>query len=115
MTEPLPPFRSEVYEDGVLVAVEEPYTVAEYQPILIAYVKAWAGEILAVTDWATIKAFETGTPLDPQLAADRQAVRDVSNLIEAQVLAATSGEELDSIPWASMLGALDPTIEKVTL
>ena len=109
----LPPRTTDEFVDDALVNVIEHYTVAEYVPLLIAYVKEWAGRILAETDWMTIKAFETGVALDPDVAASRSAVREVSNLIESSVLAATNGEELDAIPWASMLAAHDTTIETI--
>jgi len=107
----LPPRTTEEYEDGVLVSAVEHYTVAEYVPLLVAYVKDWAGRILEATDWQTIKAFETGVPLDPTVAESRAAVRAVSNYIESNALAATTGEELDAIPWASLLAQHDTTIE----
>lgn len=109
----LPARTIETWDDGVLIETIEVYTVEEYVPLLVAYVKAWAGRILAATDWMTIKAFETGVPLDPDVVASRQAVRDVSNYIESNALAATTGAELDAIPWASMLAEHDTTIEHI--
>lgn len=110
----LPPFRTEVWEGGEVVEVVEPFTVEEYVPLLIAYVKEWAGEILALTDWQTLKAFETGTPMPTQVANDRALVRAISNASETDALAATTGEDLDAIPWASMLSDLDPRTDKST-
>lgn len=54
------------------------------QPVLIApsQVKAHAGRILSYTDWLEIRAI-SGTPMTPEMAAYRQAVRDRSGEIEA--------------------------------
>ncbi len=107
----LPPLSTESYEGGVLVETVYHYTVEEYVPLLIAYVKAWAGEILAATDWQTIKAFETGVAIDPEVASARAAVRLVSNFIEGNALAATTPEELGAIPWAELLSEYDTTLD----
>lgn len=54
------------------------------QPVIIApsEVKAHAGRILSYTDWLEIRAI-SGTPMAPEMADYRQAVRDRSGEIEA--------------------------------
>lgn len=112
----LPPRTTEVYdEQGVLVETIEHFTIEEWVPLLVAYVKDWAGRILEATDWMTIKAFETGVPMDPDVIAARAEVRAVSNFIESNALAATTQAELDAIPWATLLAAHDTTIQSLEL
>ena len=109
----LPPFKTEGYEDGVLVETIYHFTLEEYVPLLVAYVKEWAGDILNSTDWQTIKAFETGVPMPAEVATARAGVRLVSNFIESNALAANTPEELDAIPWAELLSAYDTTLDTI--
>jgi hypothetical protein len=113
MKQPLPPLRTESYEDGQLVETIYHFTLEEYVPLLVAHVKAWAGEILAATDWQTIKAFETGVPLPTDVAQARAAVRQISNYIESNALAASTPDELDAIPWAELLSGYDDTLDQL--
>ena len=109
----LPPRIVEQHHQDGTVEVEELYSVEEYKPLVVAYVKWWAGRILEATDWRTIKAFETGVPMDQKYVDERAAVRTISNEIETSLAGVTTGEELDAVPWASMLAALDPTTETI--
>lgn len=109
----LPPRTIDHYDADGFVETEELYTVEEYKPLVISYVKAWAGRILEASDWRTIRAFETGVPMDQEWVDARAAVRTVSNQIESSMAAVTTAAELDAVPWASMLAALDDTIDAI--
>lgn len=49
-------------------------------------VKLAAAQRLRRTDWRVVKAMETGIPLSPEHAAERQRIRDRSNEIEQMKL-----------------------------
>ncbi len=115
MPAPLPFLVFDEYaEDGTLVTVDN-RELESWRTLVIAYIKAWAGEILATTDWIPIKQFETGVPADPAVLSHRQLVRDTTNVAEAQLLAATSLEEIDAVAWSQALAALDTTQTPFTI
>lgn len=55
----------------------------EVRTVTAAEVKAHAGRLLSYTDWVVVKALDTGEPADPEIVANRQAIRDASNALEA--------------------------------
>lgn len=56
---------------------------AEVRTVTPQEVKAHAGRLLRYTDWVIVKAFDTGEAADPEIVANRQAIRDASNRLEA--------------------------------
>jgi hypothetical protein len=109
MPEPLPILViDETAEDGTVSRVDR-RDLRVWRELVIAHIKAWAGEILSATDWLPIRALETGVPIDPALTASRQLVRDTTNSAEQQLNAATSLDEIDAVTWSQSLAALDTT------
>ena len=94
--------------DGTMTEVDD-RELDSWRDLVIAHIKSWAGEILAATDWVTIKSFETGLPGDASILANRAPVRDTTNVAEAQLLAATTLLEIDAVAWSQALAALDTT------
>ena len=74
-----------------------PKDIDVLKALRVSEVKAQAGSILSNTDWRVIRAAETGAALDASVAAERQAVRDHSNSLEAQIQACSTVEELAAL------------------
>lgn len=109
------PFVEKYNEDGSLASKEATMTLEEWQSLAIAHMKAWAGRILAETDWMAIKAFETGQPLDPAVSASRQAVRHITNAAEAAIMEAETLEDAAAVPWSGALTEHDTTLEPLEI
>jgi hypothetical protein len=46
-------------------------------------VRDHADRLLSYTDWVIIRELDTGKPADPEIKAQRQAIRNASNVLEA--------------------------------
>lgn len=60
-----------------------------------------AGSLLAASDWYVVRESETGTAVPAGVAAYRQAVRDVSNVREAEIETTATVEELRELLFGS--------------
>lgn len=56
-----------------------------------------AGSLLASTDWYVVRETETGVPIPSGIIAYRQAVRNVSNVREAEIDAVETVDELKEL------------------
>ena len=68
--------------------------IEEFKAELIAQVKREAGNRLQPTDWQVTRFTETGTPVDPEVLAERQGIRNRCNIVEAEITALATAEEL---------------------
>ena len=73
---------------------KSPKDLDSVKTMLIQQVKQTAGSILSQSDWKVIRAQETNTALDTELAAYRASIRTKSNDLEASINACETVEEL---------------------
>lgn len=91
------------YWDG---DINNPKPLDDIKSLLVSQIKATAGSMLAATDWKIIREAEGVKPAGQATLDDRSAIRDASNANEAQVMAATSVDELAvmSFTWPNQGG-----------
>lgn len=83
-------------EDAPYV-INTPKDIETVKASMVSEVKATAGSLLAATDWKIVRAAEGVKSVDQETLDERQAIRDASNAIEADILAAETLSDLEAV------------------
>ena len=86
-----------VTDNGDGTFTSTPKDLDNLKAMQVTKIKNQAGSILAQTDWKVIRAYETGTTIDTELASFRQSIREHSNDLESQINGTTTVEELIAV------------------
>jgi hypothetical protein len=88
------PVFDNVYNVFRRYAVDIEINAEDFRNNLLKTIKREAGNKLQLTDWQVTRFTETGTPVDPEVLAERQRIRNRCNIVEAEITALATAEEL---------------------